>query len=85
MFGAVALAKVNEMRDAEGPLNFSADVHHTRFWQTHFGVSSACVLDEEVLSWVRTFFMELRAALRMPQAVMLCAFVKHQHAIAPRM
>ena len=62
MFGAVALAKVSELQDAEGPLNFSPDVHRTRFWQTHFGVSSASVFDEEVLSWVQTSIMESCAA-----------------------
>ena len=52
---AVALAEIDAQRDAEIIPNFSPNVHRTRFWQTHFGVSSASVFVEEGLSQVRIY------------------------------
>ena len=53
MFGAVALVEVDAPQDAEGSLDFSPDVHRTRFWQTHFGISSASLFDEAGLAQVQ--------------------------------
>lgn len=86
VFGAVALAEVDSPQDAEDSLDFAPDVHHTRFWQTHFGISSASLFVEEGRSQVQISIWKTpacRAALCSSKAV-CSAFSQPTVGYAPR-